>query len=80
MSELGSKADGSRFVRTGNGYSKENILVSWCTRSSIIISIYFLCISKINSNEILCINHEEKITLVQFNLTDCKFVHNFSDD
>ena len=69
MSELGSKVDGSRFVHTGNGYSKENILVSWCVRSSIIISIYFPCISKTNSYEISWINHEEKITLIQFNLT-----------
>ena len=78
MSELESKVDSSLFVHTGNGYSKENILVSWCARSSII-SIYFPCISKTNSNEISCINQEEKILQVQFNLTDCKFVHNFSD-
>ena len=80
VSELGSKVDGSRFVHTVNGYSKENILVSRCVRSSIIISTYFPCISKTNSYEISWINHKEKITQVQFNLTNCKFVYNFSDD
>ena len=59
--ELGSEVDSSQIVHTGNGYNKEDILVSWCVRSSIIISIIiFPCISKTNSNEISCASITKK--------------------
>ena len=77
MSELGNKVDSSRFVHTRNGYSNENILVSWCARPSIIIYkyVYVTIFGKIDhlraSNEIHFLPVQERYIHTLSRNTNC---------